>query len=76
MPLELLVLILLFLLCIVIVFVNFDLSIYLLLILSVLLHKELFSIYQWDLLPIRFLMVSYVILAFYKLIVYLIKVSR
>lgn len=32
---------------------RFDVSVYLLLILSVLLHKELFSFYTWDLLPIR-----------------------
>lgn len=32
---------------------NFNAAIYLMLILSVLLHKELFSFFRWDLLPIR-----------------------
>ncbi len=37
---------------------NFEYSVYLLMILSVLLHKELFSFYQWDLLPIRAFMIA------------------
>ena len=71
MALEALVLILIVFLCLILVFLNFELSIYLLLILSVLLHKELFSIYKWDFLPVRFLMVSYLFLALYKLLKYL-----
>ncbi len=35
---------------------NFNLALYLLLILSVFLHKELFSFFKWDLLPVRIFM--------------------
>src|SRR4030042_2917517 len=37
---------------------KFDLTIYVLLVLSVLLHKELFSFFHWDLLPIRAFMLA------------------
>lgn len=37
---------------------NFDLGVKVLLVLSTLLHKEVFSIYQWDLLPVRFFMLA------------------
>jgi len=76
MSLELIVLILIISLCLVLVFINFEFSLYLLIILSVLLHKELFSIYQWDLLPIRFLMISYVVLALYKLFALLVRLIK
>src|SRR3989337_729656 len=32
---------------------NLDFAVYVLILLSVLLHKELFSFYRWDLMPIR-----------------------
>ncbi|MFC1756059.1 glycosyltransferase family 39 protein [Patescibacteria group bacterium] len=37
---------------------NFNLGIKVLLVLSTLLHKEVFSIYEWDFLPVRFFMLS------------------
>lgn len=37
---------------------NFKTSLYVLMILSVLVHKELFSIYRWDLLPVRAFMLA------------------
>lgn len=37
---------------------NFKLSLYVLIVLSVLLHKELFSFYTWDLMPVRIFMLG------------------
>ncbi len=37
---------------------NLDFAVYILLILSILLHKELFSFYRWDLMPIRAFMLA------------------
>ena len=37
---------------------NFKLSLYVLIVLSVLLHKELFSFYKWDLMPVRVFMLG------------------
>lgn len=42
----------------ILIFRNFKFSIYVLLVLSVLLHKELFSFYRWDLMPIRVFMLA------------------
>ncbi len=53
---ELALAILIFALSLVAIFVDFKRSLYILLILSVLLHKELFSFYRWDLLPVRIFM--------------------
>src|SRR3972149_6822663 len=39
---------------------SFDSSLALLLILSVFLHKEFFSIYTWDLVPVRVFMLAFV----------------
>ena len=53
---ELALAILIFTFSLVAVFVDFKRSLYILLIISVLLHKELFSFYRWDLLPVRIFM--------------------
>ena len=58
--LEIFAILLIFLLCYVLILKNFDYSIYLLIILSVLLHKELFSFYSWNLMPIRAYMLALV----------------
>ena len=49
------------------------LAIYVLLILSVLLHKELFSIYQWNIMPIRIFMVGFLAWAALSLFLSLIR---
>ncbi len=59
----------LFVLCFLLIRYKFYLSLTIGLILSALLHKELFSIYLWDLLPIRIFMVSFLVSSlwdFYK----------
>ncbi len=58
MNLELGVLILLALISTLLVFRNFYFFVYILLVTSVLLHKELFSFYMWDFMPIRMTMVA------------------
>jgi 4-amino-4-deoxy-L-arabinose transferase-like glycosyltransferase len=57
---EIIVVILIFALCYILILKNFDYSLYLLLGLSLLLHKELFSFYRWDLMPIRIFMLALV----------------
>jgi 4-amino-4-deoxy-L-arabinose transferase-like glycosyltransferase len=42
---------------------NLKLSFYILIVLSVLLHKELFSLYRWDLLPVRVFMFAYFLMS-------------
>lgn len=59
---ELLLLVLLFFLSLLLIHLNFELAIKVFLVLSVFLHKEVFSIYQWDYLPVRLFMLA---LAFY-----------
>ncbi len=51
--LELAVVIAIFLICFFLILRDFKFSVYILLILSVFMHKELFSFYRWDLLPVR-----------------------
>lgn len=58
MNIEILILIILFLTSLSLLFLSFRVSIYVLLFLSVLLHKELFSIYMWDVLPVRVFMAA------------------
>lgn len=55
---EIFLLILIFTLSVALLIVNFDVAITLLLFLSVLLHKEFFSIYRWDVLPVRVFMLA------------------
>lgn len=71
MNLELVVIFLIFILSYILILKDFKKSIYLLLILSLLLHKELFSFYRWDLMPVRAFMVSLTFATLTKLIFYL-----
>ena len=57
---EIIIVILIFTLCYILIIKNFEYSVYLLLGLSLLLHKELFSFYRWDLMPIRIFMLALV----------------
>lgn len=52
---------------------NFKLSLYVLLVLSVLLHKELFSFYRWDLLPVRVFMLGLLFAGITRVYLYLAK---
>ncbi|MFA6981747.1 MAG: O-antigen ligase family protein, partial [Patescibacteria group bacterium] len=66
---EILLLIILFIASFALLLTNFDLSVFVMLVLSVLLHKELFSIFKWDVLPIRLFMLAFLcygVLAFFK----------
>jgi len=56
MNIEILIIILIALTSFILLLKNFDLAIKVLLVLSTFLHKEFFSIYKWDLLPVRFFM--------------------
>ena len=58
---EIIVGVVLFVLCFLLIRYKFYLSLTVGLILSALLHKELFSIYIWDLLPIRIFMIAFVV---------------
>jgi 4-amino-4-deoxy-L-arabinose transferase-like glycosyltransferase/O-antigen ligase len=55
---EIVILVLLFIMSLILILRDFKVSLFVLLILSVLLHKQLFSIYQWDFLPIRIFMLA------------------
>ena len=56
---ELALIVLLFSVSLLLIWKNFKLSLYILLALSVLLHKEIFSVYRWDLLPVRIFMLAF-----------------
>ncbi|MBT6401561.1 phospholipid carrier-dependent glycosyltransferase [candidate division WWE3 bacterium] len=58
---ELSILILIFFLSLWLIKRDFNASLTLLLVLSVLLHKEFFSIYQWDLVPVRIFMLAFAV---------------
>lgn len=58
MYIELFIIFLIFAFSYVVILKNFKVALYLLLILSVLLHKELFSFYRWDLMPVRAFMLG------------------
>jgi hypothetical protein len=76
---ELILLILVFITGTYLIFRNFEKSLYVLLVVSVLLHKELFSIFKWDYLPIRFLMVGiliYGIAAFFRWLYFSLKAKK
>jgi len=55
------------------IFRNFKLSLYVLLTLSVLLHKELFSFYRWDLMPVRLFMLALFFVGIVKTYFYVVK---
>lgn len=66
---EIILATILFIFCFLLIRYKFYLSLIVGLVLSTLLHKELFSIYIWDLLPIRIFMVAFLfnsLLEFYK----------
>jgi len=66
MNLEIIIAISIFLVSLALLFLDRKISLYVLLILSVFLHKELFSIYRWNLLPIRLFMFAFLIWSIYE----------
>jgi len=52
---------------------NFKFSLYVLIVLSVLLHKELFSFYRWDLMPVRIFMLALLFAGITKTYLYAVK---
>lgn len=54
---------------------NFKLSLYVLIVLSVLLHKELFSFYKWDLMPVRIFMLGLLFAGITKLCFHIAKIK-
>lgn len=73
MNIELIVLIIITLSGLLLYFLNSRVFLYVLLTASVLLHKELFSFYRWDFLPIRFIMIAFCIGIFFTLVKFLLK---
>ncbi len=68
MDLEIIIAVSIFLVSLTLLFLDKKLSLYILLILSVLLHKELFSIYRWNLLPIRLFMFAFLVCGVYEVL--------
>src|SRR3972149_8389280 len=52
---------------------NLDFAVYVLILLSVLLHKELFSFYRWDLMPIRAFMLALLAAVLTRAVMWFIK---
>ncbi|KKU30755.1 MAG: Glycosyl transferase family 39 [candidate division WWE3 bacterium GW2011_GWA1_46_21] len=75
MPIELIVLVSLFIISALLILHNEKVAFGVLLVLSGLLHKELFSIYNWDLLPVRLLMAAFVFVAGVKVIPWFLRKS-
>lgn len=73
MSLELFLLPLIFLFSFLLIRRDFRSAVYLLMITSLLLHKEVFSIYRWDILPARIVMVSFSVFIVFKVLVYILK---
>lgn len=73
MDLEILVSASIFLVSLSLILLDKKLSMYILIVLSVLLHKELFSIYRWNLLPVRIFMFAFLIWSVYELTNWFIK---
>lgn len=65
---EIILVLLIFIACLILIRINFLSSVILALVLSTFLHKEMFSIYIWDLLPIRILMGAYILSSLYDFI--------
>ena len=65
---EIALIALIFILSFILIRINFLSAVVLALVLSTFLHKELFSLYMWDLLPIRILMGAFLINSFYEFI--------
>jgi len=73
---ELVVIFLIFLFSFYLSYKNFKLGIYLGMLLSVLVHKELFSFYTWDLMPIRAFMVGVLCTGLTKLYLLIFREKR
>lgn len=58
--LDIAVILLIFIASYILILKDFKVSLYVLIVLSVLLHKELFSFYKWDLMPVRVFMLGVV----------------
>lgn len=67
MMLELLLIPILLIASFALIATNYEKSIYVLLVLSLLLHKEVFSIYKWDVLPVRIFMLALLCFVAYML---------
>lgn len=63
---EIILVALIFIACLVLIRINFLSSLILALVLSIFLHKELFSIYLWDLLPIRIFLGAFLLNSLYE----------
>ncbi len=70
---EVLSVIIIFLCSYILILRNFKLSLYVLLVLSVFLHKELFSFYRWDLMPVRVFMLALLCAGLTQVYLYLSK---
>ena len=70
---EIYILALLFIVSSLLVFLNLKAALSVLLVLSVLLHKELFSIYRWDVLPVRIFMIAFAIVSGINFVMWLTK---
>lgn len=70
---ELIIIFLIFIISFVLILKNFEFSVYILITLSVLMHKELFSFYRWDLLPIRAFMFALMCVGILKVSIYVSK---
>ena len=57
----------------ILIFRQFKLSLYVLLVLSVLTHKELFSFYRWDLMPVRIFMLALLCVGVTKIYLHVVK---
>ncbi len=66
MNLDILIVVLIFLVSLVLIYWDKKLSFYVLMVLSLFLHKELFSFYRWNLLPIRIFMFSFLVWGVYE----------
>ncbi|MBW6441311.1 glycosyltransferase family 39 protein [Patescibacteria group bacterium] len=64
---------LIFLASYILILKDFKLSLYILIVLSVLLHKELFSFYRWDLMPVRVFMLALLCSGITKIYFYVVK---
>lgn len=66
MPIEIIIAILFFIFAIVLISIDIKFSLTVLLFLSILLHKEVFSIYKWDILPVRLFMLALLVVSLAK----------
>ncbi|MFZ2664578.1 MAG: glycosyltransferase family 39 protein [Patescibacteria group bacterium] len=71
--LEIGVILFIFIFSYILILRNFKLSLYVLIVLSVFMHKELFSFYQWDLMPARIFMLALFCAGLTQIYLYLIK---